>query len=55
MFFFKRLHDKEIIESLLECKEKFQKDLLEARMTIESKSAMCNDEAIKELKVNIID
>ncbi|KAG8181722.1 hypothetical protein JTE90_028261 [Oedothorax gibbosus] len=48
-----RLHDKEIIDSLLECKEKFQKDLLEARMTIEAKSALSNDEATKEFQSKI--
>ncbi|GIX87309.1 uncharacterized protein CEXT_104551 [Caerostris extrusa] len=45
-----RLQDKEIIQEFMESKEKLQKNLFEAKMTIEAKSSIESDEALKELK-----
>ncbi|GIY78182.1 uncharacterized protein CDAR_226481 [Caerostris darwini] len=45
-----RLQDKEIIQEFMESKEKLQKNLFEAKMTIEAKSSIESDEAVKELK-----
>ncbi|CAL1266088.1 unnamed protein product [Larinioides sclopetarius] len=48
-----RLHDKEILQELMETKEKLQKDLFEAKMIIEAKSSIESDGALKELKTKI--
>ncbi|GFQ97320.1 uncharacterized protein TNCT_509171 [Trichonephila clavata] len=45
--------DKEILQGLIESKEKLQKDLFEAKMVIEAKSSMEKDESLKELKIKI--
>ncbi|GFY79083.1 uncharacterized protein TNIN_159991 [Trichonephila inaurata madagascariensis] len=45
--------DKEILQGLIESKEKLQKDLFEAKMVIEAKSSMENNESLKELKIKI--
>ncbi|GFT67569.1 uncharacterized protein NPIL_137321 [Nephila pilipes] len=45
--------DKEILQCLIESKEKLQKDLFEAKMVIEAKSSMESDESFKELKTKI--
>ncbi|GFV57510.1 uncharacterized protein TNCV_4561461 [Trichonephila clavipes] len=45
--------DKEILQGLIESKEKLQKDLFEAKMVIEAKSSMENNESLKELKIKM--